>query len=285
VPAVKPRRATPAEVPPLAGVLARAFAADPMVVEPMAGGDDLPARIEAMFRLVDTEFAREGWVWTDGGGRGVMVLWPPDAAPREAELTAAMGPRLAPLLADGGIRYQAMWSWIEEHVPREPHWMLDQLAVDPAAQGQGLGRAFLELAIASAEVDGAPVLLETGNERNLALYARFGFRVFAHGDAPLGGPRIWFLRRDPEGRGDPRESARCRVGRRGPRSAEPTPGLQPRVSAFGRKGPTSPPRPSRPAGGEWRRPKEPRGWVALPEALTRRERRFPATAKPAARMA
>lgn len=197
------RRAVPGEVPRLAGVLARALAADPMVVEPMAGGDDLDARIEAMFELIDTEFAREGWVWTVGEGRGVMVLWSPDAAIRERELTASMAPRLAPLFADGGVRYGAMWSWIDEMVPGEPYWMLDQLAVDPIAQGRGLGGALIRHAIASAEADAAPVVLETGNVRNLDLYARFGFRVIADGEAPLGGPRIWFLRRDPGGAGIP----------------------------------------------------------------------------------
>jgi ribosomal protein S18 acetylase RimI-like enzyme len=156
-----------------------------------------------MFELIDTEFAREGWVWTVGEGLAVMVLWSPEAATRERELTASMAPRLSPLFADGGARYGAMWSWIDGMVPDEPYWMLDQLAVDPVAQGLGLGGALIRHAIASAEVDAAPVVLETGNVRNLDLYARFGFRVIADGEAPLGGPRIWFLRRDPGGAGSP----------------------------------------------------------------------------------
>lgn len=196
-PGVEVRLAVPADVPRLAGVLSRALAGDPMVVEPMAGGPDVPARIEAMFGLIDTEFAREGWVWSAAGGLGVMVLWPPDAAAREAELTAGMVSRLAPLFGDGGVRYRAMWSWIEAAVPDEPHWMLDQLAVDPAVQGRGIGGALVRHAVALADSGGAPVIIETGNERNLAYYARFGFRVFADGSAPLDGPRIWFLRRDP----------------------------------------------------------------------------------------
>jgi hypothetical protein len=52
-------------------------------------------------------------------------------------------------------------------------------------------------AVEQAAADGLPLWLETGVERNLALYRRFGFRVVAEGDAPGGGPHVWFLRRDP----------------------------------------------------------------------------------------
>ena len=46
---------------------------------------------------------------------------------------------------------------------------------------------------------GLPLALETGGASNLALYRRFGFEVHAEGDAPGGGPHVWFLRRDPTG--------------------------------------------------------------------------------------
>ena len=39
-----------------------------------------------------------------------------------------------------------------------------------------------------------PAFLETGNPRNVPYYERFGFRVIDEGDAPGGGPRIWFMR-------------------------------------------------------------------------------------------
>jgi GNAT superfamily N-acetyltransferase len=191
------RPAAPSEIPQLAGVLARAFAADPMVRWPMVSDDDLPARIRTMFEIVDTGFAGEGWIYTAGEGLGVMSLMPPASAEREREVAVAIAPALAALTPDLGERYERFWAWIGSLLPPEPHWLLDQLAVEPAAQGQGIGGAMLRFAIDGADRQGLPVCLETGVPGNLPLYERFGFRTLREADAPDGGPRIWFMRRDP----------------------------------------------------------------------------------------
>jgi len=191
------RKAAPAEIPALAGVLARAFAADPMVVWPLVTTDDLPARIRAIFEIVDTAYAAEGWIRVAAGGLGVMSLLPPGTAEREQELFAAAAPSIAALTPDGGSRYERFWSWIDATMPPQPRWLLDQIAVEPAAQGRGIGGAMLRHAIECAERDRLPIVLETGVPGNVPLYERFGFRVFCAADAPDGGPRIWFMARDP----------------------------------------------------------------------------------------
>ena len=196
---VQVRPASVTEVPALAGVLARAFALDPMVVWPMVTDGDLVPRIRTMFEVVDSAFAPEGWMFAAGDGLGAMILLPPDSGARQAEAEAAVADRIAALFPDGGGRYERMWSWIAERHPREPHWLLDQLAVEPAAQGRGIGSSMLRFAISRAQEDGSPLLLETGVGGNVALYERFGFRVTLEEDAPGGGPRIWFMRRDPVG--------------------------------------------------------------------------------------
>jgi uncharacterized protein YhfF/GNAT superfamily N-acetyltransferase len=194
---VEVHRARPDEVPALAGVLARAFAGDPMMTWPLITDDDRPSRIRAVFEITDTPFADEGWMWSAADGLGAMSLLPPGSEAREQELAEACAPALNSLTPDGGARYDALWAWIWSRMPREPYWLLDQLAVEPAAQGRGIGGALIRHAIAMAEADGVPLVLETGRETNLALYRHHGFEVFDEGEAPDGGPRIWFLRRDP----------------------------------------------------------------------------------------
>jgi hypothetical protein len=55
----------------------------------------------------------------------------------------------------------------------------------------------LRFAISRAEADDLPLYVETGTAANVAWYERFGFRVVIEGDAPGGGPHVWFMRRDP----------------------------------------------------------------------------------------
>ncbi|MEI7743054.1 MAG: GNAT family N-acetyltransferase [Chloroflexota bacterium] len=191
------RRAGPERMPHLAGVLARAMAPEPMSSWPLGAGPDLARRVRGQFLVVDGAFAREGWIHEAADGLGVMALEPPGSMEQDAELLHAADEALAALTPDGGARYQAFWDWIAEVTPKEPHWFLDQLAVEPAAHGRGIGRALLEHAIAAAEADRLPLLLETGTRDNVALYERFGFRVTRAEDAPGGGPHVWFMLRAP----------------------------------------------------------------------------------------
>jgi GNAT superfamily N-acetyltransferase len=195
--AVPVRPAAPSEIPVLAGVLARAFAADPMVRWPMVSNDELPGRIRTMFEIVDTAYAGEGWIYTAGEGLGVLSLMPPASTEREQELAIATAPALAALTPDGGQRYERFWAWVSAVLPPEPRWLLDQVAVEPAAQGRGIGGAMLRFAIERAERDGLPLCLETGVPANVPFYERFGFRVTRAAAAPEGGPPIWFMSRDP----------------------------------------------------------------------------------------
>lgn len=191
------REVAPPEVPALAGVLARAFVRDPMATWPLVTRDDLPARIRTLFEAVDTPYAARGWMFEAADGLGVMTLLPPGSSAREQELGALTAPVMAALTPDGGERYDRFWAWIWSLVPDEPHWLLDQVAVEPTTQGRGIGGALIRHAIDRATEDRLPLFLETGVPGNLPLYRRFGFEIMTEGDAPGGGPHVWFLRRDP----------------------------------------------------------------------------------------
>ena len=79
----------------------------------------------------------------------------------------------------------------------EQHWYLDVIAVDPAAQGRGIGGALLCAVHTSADADGVPIVLLTYQPTNLSFYSRHGYSVVCGGTAPGNGPRWWGLRREP----------------------------------------------------------------------------------------
>lgn len=66
-------------------------------------------------------------------------------------------------------------------------WYLSIVAVDPAAQGQGLGRKLLEPTLAEADLVSATCYLETFNPRNLGFYERLGFGAAARFAEPTTG--------------------------------------------------------------------------------------------------
>jgi GNAT superfamily N-acetyltransferase len=89
---------------------------------------------------------------------------------------------------------EVMGKFHKQYVP-EPHWYLMIVGVDPDLQGRGLGSALINEGLARADQARCPCYLETSDERNVAFYERFGFKVV--GTAPLGkgGPPGWAMRR------------------------------------------------------------------------------------------
>lgn len=79
--------------------------------------------------------------------------------------------------------------------PRESHWHLGPVAVDPAWQGQGVGSALMRdfcNRIAGAS-SGTPVFLETESLKNVRFYERFGFSTI--GEPTVVGVPTWIMMR------------------------------------------------------------------------------------------
>jgi ribosomal protein S18 acetylase RimI-like enzyme len=77
------------------------------------------------------------------------------------------------------------------------HLWLDNVAVDPAAQGQGLGRALMAFAEAEARRRALPEIRLLTNVlmvRNIALYARLGFVETARAEQD-GFARVYMAKR------------------------------------------------------------------------------------------
>lgn len=61
--------------------------------------------------------------------------------------------------------------------PKEPHWYLPLLGVDPFYHGKGLGSVLLQHALIACDQDNKFAYLESSNSRNIPLYERHGFEL------------------------------------------------------------------------------------------------------------
>jgi ribosomal protein S18 acetylase RimI-like enzyme len=78
---------------------------------------------------------------------------------------------------------------MEKAHPREQHFYLFFMAVDPRFQGKGLGSAILEATLRHIDQAGMPAYLENSNPRNARLYERAGF-VARNNISPKGAPPL-----------------------------------------------------------------------------------------------
>jgi GNAT superfamily N-acetyltransferase len=118
---------------------------------------------------------------------------PPAVAGRFDEIEQSARAAINPLTDDGGVRYATFWDWLGAHLPGEPCWFLDLVAVAPTAQGRGLGRRLVMHGLDLARADGFPAFLETSTPRNVPFYQSLGFQIVDEQRAPDGGPMIWFM--------------------------------------------------------------------------------------------
>jgi GNAT superfamily N-acetyltransferase len=177
----------------LAATYSRAFVDDPIVRWPLPDTPDVQDRIRQVFASIYLEIADQGLIWEAGDADGFAVWIPAGAAEDMFESDAAVQGSLAPLTDDGAARYRVLWDWIEARVPDDV-WYLDAVGVEPSRQGGGIGGALIRHGLAAARGAGADAFLETGVERNVPYYERFGFRVVDHGAPAPDGPHIWFMR-------------------------------------------------------------------------------------------
>lgn len=208
------RRATDAEIPAMAAVLARAFARDPFFSW-LAG--EAPERNLRM---------RMGWAgilrhasaglretWTTDDRAGVAIWLPPGRGASSFLDSLRMVPSLAHLTGWRRLREVSAATELLErrrlaHVG-VPHWYLSALGVDPDRQRQGIGSALLGTVLRRADMGATPVYLETATARNVLLYERHGFEVVEELILPRTDVRGWLMLRPaaasaaPPGRATP----------------------------------------------------------------------------------
>ena len=197
------RPATSADVKPLAAVMARAFHDDPPFIWVLP---DSATRLRRERRLFVT--VTRGEVLADGGVDVVLAgtelagaaIWRP---PGRWGAAAGVGEQLrmlAGLLRAFGRRIgaaAALSQALARAHPREPHWYLFAIGVDPAWQGSGLASALLRSRLDQCDRAGLPAYLEASKPTSVPLYQHFGFEPTGNPDVPAGAPPLTAMWRPP----------------------------------------------------------------------------------------
>ncbi len=179
-----------------AGVLGRGFRDNPNTVAVF--GDDPLRRMRGMERVLGSYIplmkhpplvARRGdWIV------GVCGMAPPGTCQlrllRQLRFMPAML-RCGPVATARVFRIMSAW---EKQNPKDRHWHLGPVAVEPALQGMGVGSQMMERFCAIVDEEGEMAYLETDKPENVHFYEKFGFVTLDEAEV-LGVPN-WFMRRE-----------------------------------------------------------------------------------------
>jgi ribosomal protein S18 acetylase RimI-like enzyme len=201
--AANPRRANLEDAAALTRLLTTAFLNDPVMDWVIRSG---PKRISALdalfFRLLYGRAIPAGEVWMSDDGAACTIWLPPGLSAWPVGVVAQL--RLLPLFVQlcgfGRLGRGAKLSGaMEKAHPRERHFYLFFMAVDPRFQGKGLGSAILDATLKGIDQAVMPAYLENSNPKNARLYERAGF-LAQNNISPKEAPPLipmWRLARSP----------------------------------------------------------------------------------------
>ena len=171
--------------------LVSAFIADPverwLYPRPSAYLTQFPAFVAAF----GGEAFDSQTVWSLDEFAAVAMWLPPGAEPDGNAIVAALSGSVS---ADKHAEAFSVLEQMDAAHPKDPHWYLPWLGVDPARQGAGLGSDLLEQCLDRVDADHDRAFLETPNPRTVPFYERHGFRVISISQAGACPPVTSMLR-------------------------------------------------------------------------------------------
>jgi ribosomal protein S18 acetylase RimI-like enzyme len=192
------RPATAADGPAIVKMLVRAFRDDPVANFMFAGRRRRELGLHSFFTSqLRRQYMPHGQVYVTDDVSGA-ALWGPPGRERHAVLELLQLMPTAPFLTSAHtVGALKLMFKVEGLHPTEPHWYLFTLGTAPERQGQGVGSALLRSMCDHIDEVGEPGFLESSKERNVPLYARFGFEVIDELPSISGSPPIWRMWREP----------------------------------------------------------------------------------------
>lgn len=168
------------------GVLARAFAGDPLMRYLFGDRDEaFGAQVRGFFRFTCEVNLQLGWPLLGVVPRtrlaGVACVSTPDAREWPESLTAMYRALTREIGSAAQARVERYATLADRHLPDRPLFYVSVVGVRPESHRCGYGRLLLDEvhARAAAHPTAVGVGLDTENPANVALYERFGYHVVA----------------------------------------------------------------------------------------------------------
>ena len=151
-PAIEIRPARPDETPDAVASVVAAFLADPLARFACPRAHDYLRAAPLAAREVARRSFEHGGAWVSADP-GAAALWLPPGVSFDTEaLTRLLRVTVEPTHVGDLL---GIVEKLEQWHPAAPHWHLPVLAVEPTAQGRGLGAALLRPVLARCDTEGA----------------------------------------------------------------------------------------------------------------------------------
>ena len=188
--------ATVDDIAAVAGVLTLAFGADPAARWSWADPTIYLASFPRFVRAFGGSAFERGTAHVIDGDKGVALWLPPGAESDETAMGSLMRETVPEQIGKEAL---SVMQQMEKYHPREPHWYLPLIGIDPMHQGRGLGGVLMRHALAECDRDGSLAYLESSNPRNVPIYQHLGFEVLGTIQAGTS-PQLFPMLRKPRRR-------------------------------------------------------------------------------------
>jgi len=165
----------------IAHLMTLAFARDPICRFQYPDPREYAIQFPEFTRLYAGKAFEHGCAHSIKDGIAAALWLPPGVHPDEEALTAHLE-RTVPPARFGPL--MTMMDAMGKNHPKEPHWFLPLIAVDPLYHSQGHGSALLRYRLVECDREGHLAYLDSSNPANIPFYQSHGFELLA--SIPLG---------------------------------------------------------------------------------------------------
>jgi GNAT superfamily N-acetyltransferase len=168
------KTATASDEAPAIAVVVLAFSADPAARWTWPDPNQYLMHFPSFVRAFGGKAFAHGSAYYIDGYAGAALWLPPEVRPDEDALITLLQRTVSVQVQKDVF---AVFEQMGHYHPREPHWYLPLIGVDPPQQGKGHGAALLQDTLIPCDRDHTLAYLESTSPKNIPLYERHGFEL------------------------------------------------------------------------------------------------------------